>query len=89
MVETVIENTDFSIYEDSIDKKVISINKKIYKITSTTASDKFEAREVTSINGDRMFATGGNDNFLSLAYDAEYLQVNEKELVNFFKPLPK
>jgi len=69
--------------------KVISINKKIYKITSTTASDKFEAREVTSINVDRMFATGGNDNFLSLAYDAEYLQVNEKELVNFFKPLPK
>ena len=68
---------------------VLSVNKKIYKITSTSASDKFTAREVTSINIDRTFATGGNDNFLSLSYDGEYLKVNEKELVNFFKPLPK
>lgn len=69
--------------------KLIAVKGKLYKVTSTTASDKFIVREATSINTDRLFATGGNDNFLSLDYNAQYLQVNEKEMVNFFKPLPK
>ncbi len=69
--------------------KLLAINGKLYKVTSTTASDKFEVREVTSINVDRLFSTGGNDNFLNLDYSGQYLQVNEKEMVNFFKPLPK